>query len=84
MWIKYYPKLLDSSSDQGSKLSAILSINQSFEVFTSNYDMGISALKVLWTKRQHHSQSENLCEKVVEYKVIVYNSVTAARTNGQI
>ena len=46
--------------------------------------MGISALKVLWTKRQYHSQGENLCEEVVEYKVIVYDSATAARTNGQI
>ena len=40
--------------------------------------MGISALKVLWTKRQHYSQNENLCEEVVEYKVIVYDSATAA------
>ena len=46
--------------------------------------MGISALQVLWTKRQHHSQSENLCEEVVEYKVTVYDSITVACTNGYI
>ena len=38
----------------------------------------------LWKVRQHHSQNENFCEGVVEYKVTVYGIATAARTNGQV